>query len=117
MAGSLGEFEQLIMLAVLRLGQDAYGVTIRRAIEESTGRSLSAGAVYTTLGRLETRGLVSSRVGETVPERTGQRRKYYRVEPVGAATLHQSFTNVRRMSDGLLQELETLAATANSPVD
>ena len=69
MAGSLGEFEQLIMLAVLRLGQDAYGVTIRRAIEESTGRSLSAGAVYSTLGRLETRGLVSSRVGETVPER------------------------------------------------
>ena len=117
MAGSLGEFEQLIMLAVLRLGQDAYGVTIRRAIEESTGRSLSAGAVYTTLGRLEVRSLVSSRIGETVPERTGQRRKYYRVEPEGAAVLHQSYTNVSRMAEGVLRELETLAASANSRVE
>ena len=109
MAGSLGEFEQLNLLAVLRLGHDAYGVTIRREIEERTGRNVSAGAVYTTLARLEKRGLVSSRIGETVPERTGQRRKYYTVDPEGAAMVYDSYKTVARMVDGLVPQLAGLA--------
>ncbi len=112
MAGSLGEFEQLTLLAVLRLGDEAYGVTVRRAIEEGTGRNVSSGAVYTTLARLEKRGLVSSRVGETVPERTGQRRKYYTVEPAGAAMVRDSVNAVSRMIEGLAPRLAGLAQRA-----
>ncbi len=112
MAGSLGEFEQLTLLAVLRLGDEAYGVTIRCAIEEGTGRDVSSGAVYTTLSRLEKRGLVSSRVGETAPARTGQRRKYYTVEPAGAAMVYDSVNAVSRMVDGLVPRLAGLAQRA-----
>jgi PadR family transcriptional regulator PadR len=113
-ANALGEFEQFLILAVLRLGEDAYGVSIRRAIQDVTGRNVSAGAVYTALGRLERRGFVSSRVAETAPERSGQRRKYYRVEPGGAAALFHSYTNLRRMADGVLKELQGLAARASA---
>ena len=112
MAGSLGEFEQLTLLAVLRLGDEAYGVTVRQAIEEVTGRDVSAGAVYTTLARLERRGLVSSEVGETAPERTGQRRKYYTVLPEGAAMVQDSVNAVSRMVDGVAPRLEALAQRA-----
>ena len=114
MAGSLGEFEQLTLLAVLRLGDDAYGVTVRQANEEVTGRDVSAGAVYSTLARLERRGLVSSRVGETAPERTGQRRKYYTVQPEGAAMVHDSVNAVSRMIDGVAPQLEALAQRVGS---
>ena len=76
----LGEFEQLILFSVLHLGDDAFGVSIREAIEERTGREVSAGAIYTTLGRLEDRGLVVSRVGEPTPGRAGRPRKYYTLE-------------------------------------
>lgn len=114
MAGSLGEFEQLTLLAVLRLGTEAYGVTVRQAIAEVTGRDVSAGAVYTTLARLEKRGLVSSRVGETAPERTGQRRKYYAVHPDGAAMVCNSVNAVARMADGLTPQLEALAQRAGA---
>lgn len=112
MASYVGEFEQLILLAVLRLGGGAYGVAIRRAIQQRTGQDVAAGALYTALGRLEGRGLVSSRVAESTPERSGRRRKYYRVEPAGAAALHRSVTIVGRMAEGLLPELEALAARA-----
>ena len=112
MAGSLGEFEQLTLLAVLRLGDEAYGVTVRRAIEEGTGRDVSSGAVYTTLARLEKRGLVSSRVGETAPERTGQRRKYYAVKPAGAAMVRDSVNAVSCMIEGLGPQLAGLAQRA-----
>ena len=115
MAGSLGEFEQLTLLAVLRLGDEAYGVTVRQAIEEGTGRNVSAGAVYTTLSRLEKRGLVSSAVGETAPARTGQRRKYYTVEPDGAAMVYDSVNAVSGMAKGLMPQLAGLAQRAASP--
>lgn len=114
MAGSLGEFEQLTLLAVLRLGENAYGVTVRQAIEEVTGRDVSAGAVYTTLARLEKRGLVDSAVGETAPERTGQRRKYYTVLPEGAAMVHDSVNAVSRMVEGVAPRLEALAQRAGA---
>jgi PadR family transcriptional regulator PadR len=106
----VGEFEQLVVLAVLRLGRGAYGVEIRRAIAETTGRNVSAGAVYTTLSRLESRGFVASSMGETAPERTGQRRRYYRVLPEGAAALYRSYSDVRRMARGLVDDLAELAA-------
>jgi len=108
----MGEFEQLVLMAVLRLKDTAYGVEIRRAVAKHSGRDIAAGAVYTTLSRLETRGYVTSRVGETAPERTGQRRKYYRVEPEGAAALHRSYSALRSMASGLVTELEALAARA-----
>ena len=66
---SLGEFEQVVMLAVLRLGDDAYGVPIRQEIVSCTGRDASAGAIYTTLERLEDKGLVRSRFGDPTPQR------------------------------------------------
>ena len=112
MSVSLGEFEQLVLLAVLRLGDSAYGVQIRRAIEDKTGRDVAAGAIYTTLSRLEKRGFVSSRPGETIPERTGQRRRYYAVQPEGAAALYRSYSDVRRMAHGVLGDLESLAREA-----
>lgn len=105
----LGEFEQLLLLAVMRLGDDAYGVTIRQAIQESTGRDVSAGAVYTALGRLEQRGLVSSTPGESAAERTGMRRRYYKVEPEGARRVYQAVQEMQAMSKGLLPALARLA--------
>lgn len=108
----MGEFEQLVLLAILRLKDRAYGVEIRRALSDRTGRDVAAGAVYTTLGRLESRGYVRSRVGETAPERTGQRRKYYLLEPAGAAALHRSYTALRAMASGVAGELERLALEA-----
>ncbi|MCZ6918129.1 MAG: helix-turn-helix transcriptional regulator [Gemmatimonadetes bacterium] len=113
MRRALGEFEQLILLAVLRLGEEAYGMTIRQEVERRTGRDVSAGAVYTTLGRLENRGLVCSWPGETVPERTGQRRRYYQLEPEGAAELYRAYEDVRRMARGLIPQLADLAQRAH----
>ena len=105
MARGLGEFEQLLLFAVLRLDPDAYGVSIRREIERRTGRNISAGAIYTGLDRLQSRGYVSARKGETTPARGGRRRKYYRLEPEGAAALHASYENVRRMAAGVTTDL------------
>jgi PadR family transcriptional regulator PadR len=106
MQGSIGEFEQLILLALLRLGDTAYGVTIRREIESRTGRGISSGAVYTTLERLEAKGYVSSMIGEPTPERGGRRKKFYRLEPAGAKALGRSYDAVRRMARGLEPKLQ-----------
>ena len=105
MGRALGEFEQLILFALLELDEDAYGAAVGRAIEARTGREVSAGAVYTALDRLESRGLVRSRVGDPTPERGGRRRKYYRLEPEGARELHRSVDVLRSMSEGLLPRL------------
>ncbi len=105
----LGEFEQLILFSVLHLGDDAFGVSIREAIEERTGREVSAGAIYTTLGRLEDRGLVVSRVGEPTPGRAGRPRKYYSLEPVGAKALRDSYAAIQAMAGGLVPLLHDLA--------
>ena len=110
MATVLGEFEQLLLLAVMRLGDEAYGVTIRQAIHDATSRDVSAGAVYTALGRLEQRGLVSARDGETAASRTGMRRRYYKVRPEGARRVYQAYQEMQAMTDGLLPELARLAA-------
>jgi DNA-binding PadR family transcriptional regulator len=110
MATSLGEFELVLLLAVVRLDDDAYGVTIRRAIEETTGRNLSAGAVYTALGRLEARGFVASTQGDTIPERTGMRRRYYKVRPEGARQVQRAMRHVEAMARGVMTHVARLAA-------
>ena len=107
--GYLGEFEQLILYSVLRLGDEAYGVAIRETIEERTGREVSSGAIYTTLGRLEERGLVKSSVGEPVAGRAGRPRKHYRLEPEGARALIDAHETIRAVAGGLLPKLARLA--------
>jgi DNA-binding PadR family transcriptional regulator len=100
-SSALGEFEQLIVLAVLQLGSEAFGVVIRMEIEGRTGRSVSRGAVYTTLDRLESKGLLSSTVSPTTSPGTGQARRYYRVEPEGIEALHTARETLRKMWTGL----------------
>ncbi len=106
----LGEFEQVLLFALLRLGDDAYGVTVRRDIEERTGRAVSSGAVYTAMERLEARGLVSSVVGEPTPQRGGKRKKYYRLEQRGAQALARSYDALRQMAKGLGPKLSDTAS-------
>ena len=108
MGRALGEFEQLILFALVELGEQAYGAAVGRAIEGRTGREVSAGAVYTALDRLEARGLVTARVGDPTPERGGRRRKYYLLEPEGAVALHRSVDVLRSMSEGLMPRLADL---------
>ena len=102
----LGEFEQLVLLSLTRLGQDAYGVPIADDIGVRTGREISLGAVYKTLERLEDKGLVASRIGEPRPERGGRRKKHYRIAATGQRALRQSMAAIRNMSDGLESELK-----------
>ena len=104
----LGEFEQLVLFALLRLGPDAYGATIRREIEARTTRSLSISAVYTTLERLEQKGLVRSRIGEPSAERGGRRRKHFELLPLGARTLKVAYDAFSNMTEGLEQRLKAL---------
>lgn len=109
MGRALGEFEQLILFALVELEDDAYGASIGRAIESRTGREVSAGAIYTALDRLTARGFVTSLVGDPTPERGGRRKKYYTLEPAGAVALSRSVEVFQTMSDGLLPRLEALS--------
>ena len=113
MSKHLGEFEQLLMFALLELEADAHGVTVRQSIERRTGRQVSPGAVYTALERLESRGFVASRVGDTTPARGGRRRKYYALEPQGAEALKRSYDTLASMAEGLEIKLAGLAAQAS----
>jgi DNA-binding PadR family transcriptional regulator len=107
MPRGLGEFEHLILLALLDLEEDqAYGVPIRDVIERRTGRRVSAGAIYTALDRLSARGLVSSQLGEPTAERGGRRKRLYKLEPVGEQALSQSLRVLADMSRGLLHRLD-----------
>ena|SRR6185295_19919323 len=81
----IGEFEELVLLAILRQGERTYGVTILQALEEATGRSITIGSLYTTLSRLEEKGLVESWVGEPTAERGGRAKRHYKVN--GSAQL------------------------------
>ena len=103
---NLGELEQLLLLAVLRVGDDAYGTSVRREIEARTGRKLTAGAVFTALERLERRGFVSSRMGDPTPVRGGKRKRYYRVEARGIDALRRSQHALQEMLEGLGARLE-----------
>jgi len=97
-----------VLLALLQLGPDAYGATIRREIEERTGRELAISAVYTTLQRLEHKGLVRSRVGEPLPERGGRRRKHFELLPLGARALKTAYDAFVGMTAGVERRLKAL---------
>jgi len=97
----LGSLEHIVLLAVMRLGEDAYGVTVRREIESNTGRDLSIGAVYATLVRLESKGLVRSLAGEPTAERGGRAKRYFRVTADGKAALRNTAEIIQKMSAGI----------------
>ena len=99
--GSLAEFELLVMLAALRLGDEAYTVSIAGDIEERTGRSVRRANVYTTLQRLETKGLVSTRLGDPRPERGGRPRRLVTVEQAGLAAVRATTGAITSMVGGL----------------
>ena len=108
MPPTLGEFEQLVLLALLRLGNDAYGMEVREEIEKRTGREISYGAVYTTLDRLEQKGLVRSWIGEPTPQRGGRRRKHFELLPLGARALKLAHNAYAGMTGGLERRLKAL---------
>ena len=97
---NLGEFEQLVLLAILRLGADAYGMNIRREIEERAGRPTSIGALYLTLDRLEQKKFIQSDLGEATPERGGRAKRFFTINPSGRVMLGKSLGAVKRMADG-----------------
>jgi PadR family transcriptional regulator PadR len=97
----LGEFEHIIVLALLRLEDRAYGVTVRQEIESRTSREVSIGAVYATLERLETKGYVKSHRGDPTPERGGRSKRFFRVTPRGVAAVNRTQRALQSMTDGL----------------
>lgn len=102
----LGEFEQMVLLAVLRLGDGAYGLAIRDEMERVAGRTPSSGALYTTLDRLEGKGLLESSAGESTSERGGRPRRYVRVTPEGLTMLSRSREMLLALWDGVEGALE-----------
>jgi DNA-binding PadR family transcriptional regulator len=98
---NLGEFEVLVLAALIRLGPDAYGVTIRNEIETRAGRAVAIGALYTTLSRLEDKGYVRSETGEATAERGGRAKRYYHIEPLGRQRLERSLASLNAMVKGL----------------
>lgn len=101
MKASLGELEQLVMLALLQLGSDAYGAAVQREIAARTERGVTLGSVYSTLARLEAKGFVRCHVGDPTPVRGGRRRKMYVVEPAGREAMREALNALRAMSRGL----------------
>lgn len=97
----LGEFEHIILLALLRLGDEAYGMQVRREIEDRTSRAVTIGAVYATLDRLESKGLVTSTLGEPTAERGGRAKRTFVVTAEGVAALRHSQESLRQMADGV----------------
>jgi DNA-binding PadR family transcriptional regulator len=97
----LGEFEQIVLLAILRMGDDAYGVTIGAEIRQQTARAPAAGALYTTLDRLEEKGLVSSAMGDPTPQRGGRAKRFFKVTSTGMQALTQGLRSYQNLTRGL----------------
>lgn len=106
MPESLGELEQLVLLALLRLGPEAYGVSVQQELEREARRELTLGTVYKTLVRLEEKRLVATHLGPATAERGGRRKKCYRVLPAGQRALRHSIEAIRRLASGLDPALE-----------
>jgi PadR family transcriptional regulator, regulatory protein PadR len=100
----LGEFEQVVLLAIVRLEKQAYGVTIRSEIAACTGREPSPGALYTTLDRMEEKGIVRSWIGEATPQRGGRAKRYFELTKAGLAAL----VSAQRAYQSLLKGLDLL---------
>ena len=97
----LGEFEQVVLLAVARLRDTGYGVSIRQEISRCTGREVTVGSVYATLERLESKGLVRSWEGESTPRRGGRARRHFALEPKGVEALESTRGMIERLWDGV----------------
>jgi len=97
----LGPLEHIVLLAVMRLGEEAYGVAVRREIESTIGRDVSVGAAYATLVRLESKGFVRSSEGEATAERGGRAKRYFRVTADGKAAVRNTREIIEKMSAGL----------------
>jgi DNA-binding PadR family transcriptional regulator len=103
----LGDLELVVLLAVLGLGDTAYPVAIRDAIEKKGRRAVSRAAVFITLERLEAKGLVASRLGDPTPVRGGRAKRFFSIEPLGLAAIRQSLNVVRGLAAGLESILVT----------
>jgi PadR family transcriptional regulator PadR len=97
----LGEFEHIVILALLRLADRAYGVTVRQEIEARTSRDVSIGAIYATLDRLEAKGYVKSQLGEPTPERGGRSKRFFQVTAKGMAAVSRTHRAIQSMTQGL----------------
>jgi PadR family transcriptional regulator, regulatory protein PadR len=97
----LGEFELMLLLAIIRLGEEAYGVPISREIEQHRGRNVAIGSVYAALERLESKGLVTSSLGDPTPERGGKAKRYFRITKEGLRHVQET----RRVLTRLWQKL------------
>jgi PadR family transcriptional regulator, regulatory protein PadR len=106
MADVLGAFEQAVMLAVVRLRENAYGRAILKEVQARLERDVAAGAVHATLERLENKGLLSSRLGSGTPVRAGRARRYYRLQPSGVRALNDSRAAVDAIWQGLTWPLK-----------
>ncbi|MCC7179186.1 MAG: helix-turn-helix transcriptional regulator [Acidobacteria bacterium] len=102
----LGEFEYAVLLAVVRLGDEAYAVPMRELIEDRTGRPVARGALYTALERLEAKGCLRSRMGDPTPERGGRARRYFSVTPLGLRALKSTHAAFASLTKGLEAVLE-----------
>jgi len=102
----LGEFEQVVLVAILRLDGEAYAIPIREEIERVTGRSVARGALYTALERLEAKRYLASHMSEPLPERGGRSRRYFAVTPAGLTAVKASRTSLLRLWQGLEGRLE-----------
>jgi DNA-binding PadR family transcriptional regulator len=100
----LGEFELMVLLTIIHLGEEAYGVPLSRELALRRGREISVGSVYAALDRLETKGLVVSHLGESTPERGGRAKRYFRVTEKGLRTIHET----RRVLSKLWRSLPSL---------
>jgi DNA-binding PadR family transcriptional regulator len=107
-AAILGEFEAVVLLALLRLGNGTWGAAIRRDIQERLGRELPVSVVYVTLQRLEKKGMVRSYVGEPTRERGGRRRRHYLIDTAGEQALGRTYRAFKTMTEGLEGTLQGL---------
>ncbi|HEX4682021.1 MAG TPA: helix-turn-helix transcriptional regulator [Gemmatimonadaceae bacterium] len=98
---SLGELELIVLLAVLRSGEGAYGVPVQQEIERTAQRALALATIYKTLARLETKALVTSQLGEPTAERGGRAKRYFTVTAAGRQAVRESLATLHRMSIGL----------------
>ncbi len=110
---ALGELEQVVLLALLRLDGEAHGAGIATEIEERVGRSVAPGALYTVLERLQDKGYVEAWIGDSTPERGGRRRKVYRLLPEGARELRAWYAGIRDLAEGVAGRLDALAEGAS----
>lgn len=106
---ALGELEQVVLFALIRLKGESHGAALIQEIEERTAKRVAPGALYTVLDRLEGKGMVESWIGDSTPDRGGRRRKVYRMLPAGARELRDWYGGIRSLAAGALPILDRLA--------